>query len=208
MYRGGRQVASRVLNAAARLSFFRFRDRKTDMVRLHRAARFRVHWASLQYGNCYPTTMADSSIKDSPASKRYEAVAADIVRLHRCRHAARAGDRLPSVRQASRARRVSVSTIFQAYYLLEARGTSRPVIARATTSARASSMPPEPLETSRPDGNPAPVDVGRRWRKPRSGIGADPDMVPFRIRLPGAHAFSAGAPGVRAGSAGLRRMDP
>lgn len=42
--------------------------------------------------------------------------------------ALRPGDRLPSVRQASTSRRVSPSTVFEAYYLLEARGliASRP----------------------------------------------------------------------------------
>ena len=35
------------------------------------------------------------------------------------------GDRLPSVRQISTSRGVSVSTVFEAYYLLEARGLIR-----------------------------------------------------------------------------------
>ena len=66
--------------------------------------------------------MADSSTSTGAARpKRYETVAADIVRSIDA-GTLRAGDRLPSVRQASTARRVSVSTIFQAYYLLEARG--------------------------------------------------------------------------------------
>jgi DNA-binding transcriptional MocR family regulator len=37
----------------------------------------------------------------------------------------RPGDRLPSVREASAQRRVSPSTVFKAYYLLEARGLIR-----------------------------------------------------------------------------------
>ena len=36
-----------------------------------------------------------------------------------------AGDRLPSVRQTSASRGVSPSTVFKAYYLLEARGLIR-----------------------------------------------------------------------------------
>ena len=36
--------------------------------------------------------------------------------------ALRPGDRLPSVRQASASRHISASTVFEAYYLLEARG--------------------------------------------------------------------------------------
>jgi DNA-binding transcriptional MocR family regulator len=59
--------------------------------------------------------------------KRYEQYADEIAELIRTQ-ALRAGDRLPSVRQASAGRRISPSTVFQAYYLLEARGLvkSRP----------------------------------------------------------------------------------
>lgn len=53
--------------------------------------------------------------------KRYEQLADDIAQSIRegvlCR-----GDRLPSVRQTSASRGISPSTVFQAYYLLEARG--------------------------------------------------------------------------------------
>jgi DNA-binding transcriptional MocR family regulator len=53
--------------------------------------------------------------------KRYEKLADEIAQSIRngvlCR-----GDKLPSVRQASSSRGVSPSTVFQAYYLLEARG--------------------------------------------------------------------------------------
>ena len=59
--------------------------------------------------------------------KRYERYAEEIVELIRTQ-ALRPGDRLPSVRQASASRRISPSTVFEAYYLLEARGLikSRP----------------------------------------------------------------------------------
>jgi DNA-binding transcriptional MocR family regulator len=53
--------------------------------------------------------------------KRYEQLADDIARSIRDGLLAR-GEKLPSVRQASAARKVSPSTVFQAYYLLEARG--------------------------------------------------------------------------------------
>ncbi len=61
------------------------------------------------------------------AMKKYEWLANEIAES--IRHGAlRRGDRLPSVRVASRARELSPSTVFQAYYLLEARGLveSRP----------------------------------------------------------------------------------
>jgi DNA-binding transcriptional MocR family regulator len=53
--------------------------------------------------------------------KRYEQLADDIARSIREGLLAR-GERLPSVREASAKRKVSPSTVFQAYYLLEARG--------------------------------------------------------------------------------------
>src|SRR5262249_28714176 len=56
--------------------------------------------------------------------KRYQHYAEEIAELIRPR-ALRPGDRLPSVRQASASRRISPSTVFEAYYLLEARGLIR-----------------------------------------------------------------------------------
>ena len=53
--------------------------------------------------------------------KRYEALAADIEASLRS-GVLRPGDRLPSVRHTCASRGVSASTVFQAYYLLEARG--------------------------------------------------------------------------------------
>jgi DNA-binding transcriptional MocR family regulator len=53
--------------------------------------------------------------------KRYEQLADDIARSIQEGLLAR-GERLPSVREASAKRKVSPSTVFQAYYLLEARG--------------------------------------------------------------------------------------
>jgi DNA-binding transcriptional MocR family regulator len=53
--------------------------------------------------------------------KRYEQYADEIGELIRTQ-VLRPGDRLPSVRQASTSRRISPSTVFEAYYLLEARG--------------------------------------------------------------------------------------
>jgi len=53
--------------------------------------------------------------------KRYEAFADDIAHLIRSGRL-QAGDRLPSVREASHGRGISPSTVFQGYYLLEDRG--------------------------------------------------------------------------------------
>ena len=54
-------------------------------------------------------------------STRYERYANEIEELI-CGGVLRTGDRLPSVREASATQRLSRSTVFQAYYLLEARG--------------------------------------------------------------------------------------
>src|SRR6187402_2519793 len=55
------------------------------------------------------------------AMKRYEALAQDLAESI-ASGAFRPGDRLPSVRDTSESRGLSPSTVFQAYYLLEARG--------------------------------------------------------------------------------------
>jgi DNA-binding transcriptional MocR family regulator len=52
---------------------------------------------------------------------RYQVLATDIESAIR-NGVLRTGDRLPSVRQTSHARKISASTVFQAYYLLEAKG--------------------------------------------------------------------------------------
>src|SRR5690606_21997042 len=75
----------------------------------------------------------------------------------------RPGDRLPSVRHTGRSRRVSASTVFQAYYLLEARGL---IHARERSgyyvAAGARQPPPEPESTSRPDDASVTLDVSER----------------------------------------------
>ena len=91
--------------------------------------------------------------------KRYEALADDLARSIQS-GAFRPGERLPSVRQTTTARRISPSTVFQAYYLLEARGL---IESRARSgyyvAARPPRLPPEPESASRPDGDSRPVDV-------------------------------------------------
>ncbi|MGH8808316.1 MAG: PLP-dependent aminotransferase family protein [Noviherbaspirillum sp.] len=93
--------------------------------------------------------------------KRYEALAEEIAQSIRT-GVMKLGDRLPSVRQASSSRKVSPSTVFEAYYLLEARGLVRArersgyyVIAGAKTAL------PEPDVASRPDGESTAVDVSQ-----------------------------------------------
>jgi DNA-binding transcriptional regulator YhcF (GntR family) len=84
-----------------------------------------------------------------PPMKRYEQLAEKISHQIRAR-VLRAGDRLPSVRQASLAHRVSRGTVLRAYYALEDRGEirTRPRSGYYVTPQR-EGMPPTP-EMSRP----------------------------------------------------------
>lgn len=94
--------------------------------------------------------------------KRYEALAADI-EVSICAGVLRPGDKLPSVRHTCTSRGVSASTVFQAYYLLEARGL---VQARERSGyfvrAGLRRAPPEPEQASQPTGQSIAVDVSER----------------------------------------------
>lgn len=92
----------------------------------------------------------------------------------------RAGDKLPSVRHTSERRGVSASTVFQAYYLLEARGLVR---ARERSgyfvAPRPRSAPPEPTRPSAPQGESfAVVDVSERVFEVLESA-MDRDVVPW-----------------------------
>ncbi|MDR3388725.1 MAG: PLP-dependent aminotransferase family protein [Rudaea sp.] len=94
--------------------------------------------------------------------KRYEALA-DEIAASILSGVLRTGDRLPSVRQTSAARTISASTVFKAYYLLEARGLIR---ARERSGYFVAADPaprPQPLEaSSQPDTQSIAVTVGER----------------------------------------------
>jgi DNA-binding transcriptional MocR family regulator len=82
--------------------------------------------------------------------KRYEVLAAEIA-ASIGNGTLKPGDRLPSVRVTSSARRVSPATVFEAYYLLEARGLIRAKARSGYYVAQAVEMlAPEPDRTSRP----------------------------------------------------------
>jgi DNA-binding transcriptional MocR family regulator len=93
---------------------------------------------------------------------RYEALATEIAESIR-NGVLHPGDRLPSVRQARASRGVSPSTVFQAYYLLEAQGLIR---ARERSgyyvADGARHLPPEPEVASQPEDDAVPLDVSER----------------------------------------------
>ncbi|MEJ8825542.1 PLP-dependent aminotransferase family protein [Variovorax humicola] len=92
--------------------------------------------------------------------KRYEALAADIEASIR-NGTLRPGDRIPSVRRTGESRGVSASTVFQAYYLLEARGLIRARDRSGYYVAEGGprAAPPEAELTSQPDGESVALDV-------------------------------------------------
>lgn len=91
--------------------------------------------------------------------KRYEALAADVAASIQA-GVLKPGDKLPSVRQASSSRHVSPATVFEAYYLLEARGLIRSRDRSGYYVAPGvKTLPPEPETTSQPDGEARPVEI-------------------------------------------------
>lgn len=91
--------------------------------------------------------------------KRYELLANEIASSIQSGVLGR-GDRLPSVRQASVSRQVSPATVFQAYYLLEARGL---IVARARSgyfvNAGAVNLPSTPAPVIEDEITLTEVDV-------------------------------------------------
>jgi DNA-binding transcriptional MocR family regulator len=115
--------------------------------------------------------------------KRYEALAEEIAQSIRT-GVMKPGDRLPSVRQSSASRGVSPSTVFEAYYLLEARGLVR---ARERSGyyvvGGAKALPPEPELASLPDGGSTSVDVSNLVFDVLNATRAR-DVIPFGSAFP------------------------
>jgi DNA-binding transcriptional MocR family regulator len=91
--------------------------------------------------------------------KRYELLAEELSQSIET-GTMKLGDRLPSVRQISASRGVSASTVFEAYYLLEARGLIR---ARERSgyyvTAGGAALPPEPTINSACSADSLPVVI-------------------------------------------------
>ncbi len=138
--------------------------------------------------------------------KRYEALAEEIAQSIRTA-VLKMGDRLPSVRQASASRGVSASTVFQAYYLLEARGLIR---ARERSGyyviAGAKPLLPELENTSRPTGESTPVDVSELVFEILEST-KNREVVPFGSAFPSPLLFPFPRL-ARSMAASIQTMDP
>ncbi|MDY0743919.1 PLP-dependent aminotransferase family protein [Paucibacter sp. R3-3] len=143
---------------------------------------------------------------DQKLPKRYEALADEIAASIRS-GALRAGDRLPSVRQASAARRVSPSTVFEAYYLLEARGliAARPRSGYYVTAAQpvAQQRMPEPAQ---PVGEVQAVAVAERVQQ-LLGLARERDLAPLGSAFPSPALFPLATLSRALGRA-MRVLDP
>jgi len=118
---------------------------------------------------------------DSEAYK-YERIADDISHLIEC-GAFKPGDRIPSVREMSRQRDVSISTVLQAYYLLEARGLirARPRSGFYVRSDLPSDLPEPEISSPAPD--PSQVSM----RQLVSMVALNDTHNPQLIQLGAAH---------------------
>ena len=138
--------------------------------------------------------------------KRYEALATDIEASIRA-GVLRPGDRLPSVRHSCESRGISASTVFQAYYLLEARGLVR---ARERSgyyvSEGARKRPPEPDFASQPRDESVAVDVSELvFEVLEAGMARD--MVAFGSAFPSPLLFPLARLG-QAVAASAQALDP
>jgi DNA-binding transcriptional MocR family regulator len=136
--------------------------------------------------------------------KRYEALAQEIAESI-ARGRLRPGERVPSVREASRSRGVSPSTVFEAYYLLEARGLieARP---RSGYFVRGTSNRQQEPETSRPVTKERAVEVSRLVFQVL-GHAKDRALVPMGSAFPSPLLFPLPKLALATGKA-LRRLDP
>lgn len=138
--------------------------------------------------------------------KLYEAYAEELASSIRA-GVLKPGDRLPSVRQASASRAVSPSTVFEAYYLLEARGLIR---ARERSGyfvlAGAGARLPEPDSQASAANDSLPVDVSELVFDILESAKAR-DVVPFGSAFPSPLLFPLHRLG-RSLSSSVAAMDP
>lgn len=143
--------------------------------------------------------------------KRYERHADEIAQLIH-NGTLRPGQRVPSVREASRARGISPSTVFEAYYLLEAQGLihARPrsgyyVSNRLPAAATAEARPAEP-RPSRPASHSTGVAISDLVFEVL-GLARDPGLIPLGSAFPGVELFPLDRL-ARCLASGMRKLDP
>ena len=141
--------------------------------------------------------------------KRYERHADAIAQLIHS-GALRPGDRVPSVREASRTRGISPSTVFEAYYLLEAQGLihARPrsgyyVSARLPGTAEVRPAEPQPSQPAATSTEVAISDLVFEVL----GLARDRDLVPLGSAFPGLELFPLDRL-ARCLASGMRKLDP
>ena len=137
--------------------------------------------------------------------RRYERYAAEIAESIR-KQTLRPGDRLPSVRKASASRGISPSTVFEAYYLLEAKGLiqARP---RSGYYVSARALPAgDGPRASAPGKRSTRVEISDLVFEVLGSV-AERDVVPLGSAFPGASLFPLDRL-ARAMGAGMRRLDP
>ncbi|MDN5842808.1 MAG: PLP-dependent aminotransferase family protein [Alcaligenaceae bacterium] len=138
--------------------------------------------------------------------KLYETLAAELAAsIHS--GSLRAGEKLPSVRQVTSNRGVSASTVFQAYYLLEAQGLIR---ARDRSGYYvlhgARLLPPEADTPSQPEGGASPLDISEKVFEVLESVMAR-EVVPFGSAFPSPLLFPLDRLGQAMGSA-TKNLDP
>ena len=138
--------------------------------------------------------------------KRYETLASDIAASIQ-NGVLKPGDRLPSVRQASKSRNVSPATVFEAYYRLEGRGLirSRPR-SGYYVAAQAQALLPEPNRPSMPDGEARRVEINELFFEIVDSVMAH-DVVPLGSAFPSPVLFPLDKLG-RAMASSALRLDP
>lgn len=136
--------------------------------------------------------------------KRYEALAQDIAESI-ASGGLQPGDRLPSVRDTSQSRGVSPSTVFEAYYLLEARGL---VEARPRSGYFVSHVSPKQAEPapSQPASEERQVEVSELVFQVL-GHARDRSLVPLGSAFPSPTLFPLPKLALALGKA-ARRLDP
>lgn len=119
--------------------------------------------------------------------KRYEQLAHDIADLINT-EVLRVGERVPSVRQASNTYRVSPSTVYQAYYLLENRGLIRAKPRSGYFVCKPSKSPNSQYKRTTRSITPTQVDVSELVFSVL-GLVSDPEIVPLGSAFPSPTLF-------------------